>query len=262
MNQNLVFLGHHKCASTWMGKIFYGIQSATGWSIKYGLDPSQKINIIGNAKYKFLESYDSFIGVHLIRDPRDIIISGYHSHRKTHPTDKWPQLIKFRDKLTSVSFSEGLILEMDFIAHHLEDMMNWNYDDPNILELRFEDITTQPNWQEFFHFLGLSSRDGKHNTIKYNIKRALNKLYNRGLYPSQFQQMHLPQSVIDEIPIQNSFNKLSGGRKKGETNENSHYRKGLSGEWQSIFTEEHKLYFKSKFPGLLEKLNYESDANW
>lgn len=260
--RNLVFFGHHKCASTWMGQIFYGIQAATGWTINYGLNPEFKLNVLGNSKVEYVSKYDSFLGVHLIRDPRDVIISGYHSHLKTHPTNKWPELIAFRNQLEAVDFNEGLFLEMDFVSSHLTDMMNWNYNDPRILELRFEEVTTNPNWNQFFEFLELSGSRKNCSSVEYYLKRTLNKLNNRGLYPSKFDDMCIPTEIAHAIPDQNSFKKLSGGRKKGETNENSHYRKGISGEWATKFTPEHKQYFKDKFPELLTNLGYEKDHDW
>lgn len=245
-----------------MSKIFYGIQSATGWTIHYGCDPGKKINVLGNAKLEHISNYGDFRGVHLIRDPRDVIVSGYYSHLKTHPTNKWNELAEFRKKLASVDLYEGLFLEMDFVAPHLNDMFLWNYNNPNILELRFEEITTNPDWAATFEFLGLWSESDSGSELKYELLKTLNKLNNRNLFPSQFQNLKIPIHRLLKLPEQNSFKKLSGGRSKGDSNEDSHYRKGVSGEWKEVFSEEHKNYFKKQFPGLLEKLRYESDDQW
>ena len=59
-----------------------------------------------------------------------------------------------------------------------------------------------------------------------------------------------------------SFKKLSGGRKTGEENTNSHYRNGKRGDWKNHFTEKHKTVFKEKYGDLLIKLGYETDYDW
>ena len=257
---NLVFFGHHKCASTWMGRIFYDLQAITGWSIQYGFNPSRKLNILGNAKLEHVRGYENFRGLHLIRDPRDIVISGYYSHLKTHPTRKWPELEKFRKKLLEVDMEKGLLMEMDFLANHFHDMQNWDYNNPNILELRFEQTTVQADWLKIFDFLGIV--DHSNSNISFQAIMTYNKLNNRKLVPFRFNEVKVPEKLLLGIPEDHSFKKLSGGRKKGETNINSHYRKGLSGEWKTVFTEYHKDYFKQRFPGLLEKLQYESTEEW
>lgn len=242
-----------------MSKVFYEIQRETGWSINYGVDSRKKLNVIGESSREHLESYNDFRAVHLIRDPRDVIVSGYHSHLTSHPTDKRPDIAEHRKELKAVDLNEGLLKEMDFSKEWLLDMAKWDYQNPNVLELRFEQFTPAPNWDEVFGFLGIS---GNVSVSLYLIKRTINKLSNRGLCPFRFDDLQIPSGVRNDIIERTSFSKLSGGRKVGEANENSHYRKGKSGEWKEVFSDKHKEYFKQKFPGILETLGYEQDSNW
>jgi len=66
----------------------------------------------------------------------------------------------------------------------------------------------------------------------------------------------LSKSRIDKIASQLSFKKLAKNRNAGEENTNSHYRKGVKGDWKNHFQKEHIEYFNSKHPNLLSKLNY------
>lgn len=241
-----------------MSNIFYEIQSVTGWSIHYGIDPSKKINVIGEAKAAYIDEYHDFKGIHLIRDPRDVIVSGYYSHLKTHPTEKRPDILEFRNKIKDLPLDVGIQMEMDFSSERLRDMETWSYDNPSILELRFEEFTQKPNWNEVFSFLNLTSS----KTSSYHWKKLINKLNNKKLLPFRFEEINIPSEVLNQIPEKFAFKKLSGGRETGEIATNSHYRKGKAGQWREAFNEEHKVYFKEKFPQLLETLGYETDADW
>ncbi len=95
---------------------------------------------LSNAQYKCVRDIPDFLGVHVIQDPRDVVMSGYFSHLYSHPTRGWPKLAKYRDILRSVNKDEGLILEMDFLGWVFRSMDEWNYEDSRILERRMEDI--------------------------------------------------------------------------------------------------------------------------
>jgi hypothetical protein len=58
-----------------------------------------------------------------------------------------------------------------------------------------------------------------------------------------------------------SFEKLSGGRDRGEEAA-SFYRKGVAGDWKSVFTEQNKQEFKAVAGDLLIELGYEENNDW
>ena len=73
-----------------MSNIFYSLRKAGSWRIGHRYDPGAEINIYGLSKRRYLDNYSNeFRGIHLIRDPRDIVVSGYFSHLKTHPENEW-----------------------------------------------------------------------------------------------------------------------------------------------------------------------------
>jgi hypothetical protein len=58
------------------------------------------------------------------------------------------------------------------------------------------------------------------------------------------------------------FERVSGGRKRGEEDSSSLFRKGVAGDWRSVFTERDKRVFKEAAGELLIKLGYEDDDQW
>ena len=65
-----------------------------------------------------------------------------------------------------------------------------------------------------------------------------------------------PRLVSDCIE-QNSFNVLSKGRKKGEEDKSSFFRKGTRGEWKSYFDSDLNEFCKNEIGDTLEKLGYD-----
>ena len=64
------------------------------------------------------------------------------------------------------------------------------------------------------------------------------------------------------ITWRNSFQFRSKGRRAGEEDEKSHYRKGKSGDWTEHFEDRHRDLFKELYPGLVPQLRYHPDDNW
>jgi lipopolysaccharide transport system ATP-binding protein len=58
------------------------------------------------------------------------------------------------------------------------------------------------------------------------------------------------------------FEQLSGGRSKGTEDQESHYRKGVAGDWRNYFTPKVTDAFKKRFGDILIAAGYENDQNW
>ncbi len=214
------------------GKLFTEIKSM----IKHHLTPRKKpvITFVNNSNYDklFSQLKGEYKGFHIVRDPRDTIISGYFSHLNSHPVEgPWAKryLIKHREWLKSVSKDEGIHDEIQR-GYALNLMNKWYYDDPDILEIKFESLTKEPF--EMF-----------------------SKIFNH--IDIDIDKNHLA-SILDEF----SFKNLSGGRKKGQEDVNSHFRKGVPGDWKNHFTQEHIDLFKQKWGDLIIRLGYEKDITW
>jgi hypothetical protein len=59
-----------------------------------------------------------------------------------------------------------------------------------------------------------------------------------------------------------SFQKLSQGRKPGQEDATSFFRKGVAGDWRNVFTDWDKEVFKEEAGELLIRLGYEHGEGW
>lgn len=74
-------------------------------------------------------------------------------------------------------------------------------------------------------------------------------------------EIDVSPAQLHEIVGRNSF--LSrAGRKPGEEDIASHFRKGISGDWRNYFTPQITQEFKQKFGQQLINAGYETDQNW
>ncbi len=202
----------------------------------------------------------------MVRDPRDLIISAYFSHRYSHSSKDWPELIEHRKRLHSTSKDKGLFLEFEFSKKYLEHIVNWNYKQQNILEIKMEKLASNP-YEYFIEILDfLKIVDFSFSNLK-QIKYALISIFN-----SFLKKCNLPLSAIKikKISIdmilkelyKKRFSAITQGRKKGLEDIKSHYRKGVAGDWANHFQKEHIDYFKKHYNDILLKLNYELTPNW
>ena len=99
----LRYFGQHKCASTWVIGILYDISAVLGlktYEKQIVLIPSPHETIVErNPDFYFCQTSDYakttalpvFKEFHVIRDPRDIAVSGYYSHLYSHAVTDWPE---------------------------------------------------------------------------------------------------------------------------------------------------------------------------
>jgi len=252
----LCYFGHHKCASQWISRVCHSLSQRHGLLFTYiDFFHSPELSLgqwvagqgtgflaYANAHPAHVATLDSIKGFHVIRDPRDMIISGYFSHRNSHHTVDLPELEAHRKKLLDASKDEGIFLEMEYSRELrrngidiglLSSLENWNYQQDNILEIKYEDLVTDPAgmYLKIFTFLGL--------------------IQSRADHPELLR-------ILDQY----SFENLSGGRSRGTENQQNHFRKGVSGDWKNHFSREHADLFKKEYADLLIRLGYEQDDQW
>ncbi len=275
----LAFFGHHKCATNWIIRVINQLCQELALNYENFHSPkmfdfdltrtvqSRNIDFFSytNADINYVkELNDNFVGFHLIRDPRDIIVSAYYSHRYSHPNDFWPELDAHRKRLDCLDKVDGLFYIMEYLQSMIIDgdairlfdhMEMWDYSRTNIKEIKFEELILNPYFymMETFNFLGVLS-DGEDPLREKIIKR---------MFPFiRFGKQEITLGNALKIIYDLDFLKMTKGRGRGEEDKKHHFRKGMSGDWKNHFEEKHIEYFKDNYNGLLLKLGYESDDKW
>lgn len=187
-----------------------------------------------------LDQFEDIRAVHIIRDPRDMIISGYFYHKRAgepwcnyiNPTDDdWsvvnarvpsalPADTSFADYLNNVSIEEGLAAEIEFRRNHFESMMKWPTDDPRVLTVKYEEIlgNESDTFKKIYDFYG----------FPFHTKMAA--MVYAGRYSAK------------------SARRLS-----------THIRNPSGGQWKELFTPDLKHRFDEQYGGLLEKYGYQHE---
>ena len=172
-----------------------------------------------------------------IRDPRDLVVSGYFYHKRG--AEAWcnipgpkeenlravrgcaPEAMKkgesFAECLQRLDTPQGLIAEIDFRFHHFSSMANWSLNDPRIKIFRYEEI------------LG--------NERKTMIQIA----DHYGLNPIQ-------KCLAGILAYKYSAKKQS--------QKTQHIRNPQSRQWVKHFTPEVEAYFMERYAGLIAQYNY------
>jgi hypothetical protein len=281
MPQLYAYFGHHKCASSWIHQIvnetckdagLRHIKVSNSLNCGHSLASyviKNKTDFLSytNAVYSEVSSLKNLKAFHVIRDPRDVLVSGYFSHLKSHPEDVWPELSPHREKLNTLSPHDGLLEEFNFSQRFLNEMGDWDYTHPDILQLKMEDMIQHPytSFLEVFAFLGILDDNSRSPLSRYFLEQKY--LLNRTLGKTPFNRLFSGKGKIPSERLlgnvhQKSFKFLSGGRNQGVENSKNHYRKGVPGDWQNYFTQIHAKRFIELYGNLLIQLGYEEDHKW
>lgn len=158
--------------------------------------------------------------VHIVRDPRDVAISGwYHNLRKNTS-----EFCKQYPNLTTYS---RFIIDSIWPAHVNGARKVREIDPRRYFEVRYEDLLAEPEniVSEMLRFLGTDDA------------------------PEHVQQcLHA-----------SSFERNTNGRSRGEEDLGSFYRKGVAGDWKNHLTDEQNAMFIEKLAGVMSELGYETE---
>lgn len=278
----LAYFGHHKCASTFfehvIGEICTELDLRAATFAKPQTFNSDLRSFVRRnridfiiyrlADFRYIQELDNYLGFHVIRDPRDICVSAYYSHLYSHPVAGMPELQNLRTALQTVPKSEGMQLEIRSRARQFRCMLEWDYSTDCIREMKFENFVQDP-YRELlsaFEFLGLLDSDSYRirNRVA-GIVRSLNRrIFMRSgrRVPRLLRLNKLPAERLLGLVWENSFEQKSGGRKRGEEDVGSHYRKGQPGDWKNHFSAEHIIEFKDLYNHVLISMGYETETDW
>ena len=260
---------YHKCASQWTKRIVRDVARRMGLRYRTVYNPAHfggnlqkfvddnKLDILGynGAEMRYVKQLENFRGFHVIRDPRDILVSAYFSDLYSHGTQKYPAIGKLREELKGLSQEEGLAREIVFRRPQFERMLEWNYNQPNVLELRYEDLIKDP-FNQFIHifkFLGLlrseplSSREMLFTAIDMLARNTLRVGAWRLLPP---RRTDVPLEALLTAVHRHRFTSRTGGRVEGQEDVRAHNRKGVAGDWKNYFTQAHLDLLNRECPEL------------
>lgn len=286
-----VFFGHHKCATGWIDGVLREVcghlglrfdivhqphhYAEAGSLAAHAADLGTDLLAYTNADQQEVDRLPFHRGFHVVRDPRDVLVSAYYSHLHSHATDDWPELELHRDVLQTLSKKEGLLAELAFSRPVFEDMARWDYDQDRVLEVRMEALTAAPagGFTRIFRHLDMLDEDAAFRPRAaewaHDLQLRLNRLSIRGrrytgvTLPVPRRRMHrISPTGLSRALRRLRFERLAGGRRKGQEDVRSHYRKGQPGDWQNHFDHDLRSAFKRAHPGLVARLGYAPDDRW
>ena len=169
-------------------------------------------------------------GVHVMRDPRDMIVSGYHYHKWAH--EAWLHRLddhgeSYQDKLNRLDKPAGLFQEIDhFIFTYRDALAAWDLDDPAMLEVSYEALMGE-------------ERDGRYEAIYRHLG-------------FEGEELALATDLMRLFEA-----KSRTGNKSGRIAEGSHLRSGRSRQWEAELEPAHLAYIEQELGPVLRKFGYD-----
>ena len=257
---------YHKVGTILLHKIFAPLCTEFNWVFQSiagncNKTPYGDVVIFQDSLVDFNKLPNNYKAIHLIRDPRDIIVSGFFYHRKCY--EKWclncnfsvknkinnptvpfpmvhlPKKLKlkyindlngesYQKKLLSLDYNKGLLFEMEHYAKlTIQNMSTWNYKNDNILEIRFEDLMS-------------------------NYEIVLKQIFKH------FDFSETKQDTAMKLSKKHNLKTMSSK----ELKKNKHILSRKTTRWKKYFKKEHKEKFKLLFPKILIRLGYEKSDKW
>jgi hypothetical protein len=172
----------------------------------------------------------SIRGSHVIRDPRDLVISGYEYHKRTteewclRPNPRRTRGLSFQAELLELNEHDGIMAEIDYVARRTgAELGAWNYEQSDFLEVRYEDAFADDigTFERLFRWYGFSQK-----------------------------AIEVGMDAVERVSLKR------GGARPG------HARSGEPGEWRSRFSADHIERFKLLTGDLVYDLGYEANRDW
>ncbi len=248
----LVHCSYHKCLTTYYRKVLSNLYNRTSkfgneyLHFKSNLEDfyqesnNYRISSINNHMLDFERLGNDFRISRFIRDPRDLVVSGYFYHKQG--TEVWSRIINpvkedwevvngciprnmgkghsFSSYLKSLSEEEGLIAEIDFRYNHFDSMKKWPFNDPRIKLFRYENIIGREKdvFAEMFSFYELSETE---------ISDAI--------------------TIADRLSAKQQIKKIK------------HIRNPNAGQWKDHFTPKVIDYFEQQHGELIDLYGYRNE---
>lgn len=170
------------------------------------------------------ENHIKFI---VIRDLRDTIVSHYFSLTVSHAviTDT---IARSRARLSDLSLEEGILHAIKTVGKQSAEIQS-SWVNSGELFIKYENLVA-------------------------NEYEAFKQI-------ADYCQIEVEENYFHHVIFYNSFEARSG-RQKGEEDVQSHFRKGIVGDWRNYFTDKIKADFKQRYGDILIATGYEKDYDW
>ncbi len=190
---------------------------------------------------EMLAAYDPGVRVvHLVRDGRDVIVSGA-AHRLNIARERWASGMYGAGAAGSEDLEAAQQLEDQIVPDTWFEHFLTNWVDVNTTMLEAEDL--------FEHVLRVRYEDllAEPEAQALTILRFIAEGSGVSVTPGQ------AAACVEA----SSFRALTGGREPGEEDRTSFFRKGAPGDWENWFTIDQMHAFDERAGELLEALGYD-----
>jgi hypothetical protein len=244
MNQRAIVATHHKTGSVWMASVFRAIGRAHDIPlISLTVEPDVASRpppvIIQDSHSKWYHERAraglEHRMIHVIRDPRDVILSAMRYHQRA--TEKWLHVPRerfgghsYQDAINALADDRArCVFEMDNNAGHVtRALTRWNYARPECFEAKYEELMADTD-------MSLFTRAAAH------LGFAGAELETCG------------QAFWE--------NSLFGGKRR-KVAKMKHVSAGGGRQWETVFDRALGEAFVERFGDALIVLGYEPDNTW
>lgn len=184
----IIFGTHHKCGTYLMKDVTTIFSEVLGKKYRRGqqhrLQDDTEVWFINNAKINFDLIKRDYLGIHIYRHPLQVILSGYKYHKICdeywcNSTNTYNIKGKnYKQHLNSLNKNNGIKFEMNNCAKAaITEMYNWDYNNPKILNVKFEDIMNDFNreFSKIFDFLKIDKKTKEKLMLKIEKINIYNK---------------------------------------------------------------------------------------
>lgn len=223
---------HHKVLTVYFIRVFRIFAMATGRTISVGMgednDLSCDIVIDHHSRFPDTAITSGVPGIHVTRDPRDLLISCVHYHLKSNepwlhvPSNEFGGLT-YQQYLRSLkTFEQQLLFELEHsAASNIDDMIEWcRKEHRNFYEIKYEEVVGRP--------------------------------VPRSQLPSAVRSLRLGAKETDLLFSLFDYFSIGGAGAKG----NPHIRRPAAGQWAEQMPEVVVEHFNHIFPNAVSILGY------
>jgi hypothetical protein len=199
-----------------------------------------------NVLEEIKEIYPEAKVIHIIRDGRDVEVSWMH-HRWNRSADRGGvQILNPTEKERRDAYFSDT-------QRHAE--MSWFDEDEFRRTARLWSSQVDGAVREGPELLDENYTEVRYETLLHDTEAQARRLLD-------FIGADSDEKTVRRCIRRSSFRKLSKGRRRGEEDPTSFFRKGVAGDWKNVFTEKDKQIFKEETGDLLVQLGYEESNDW